>query len=175
MKDLLLQLIDSRIKDKLFLGTVKSVDNNTCKIEVLESKEEVFKAGLTSVFENLENRLVLVPKIGSIVLFGILGNKRAVILQHSDIEKIEWTQGNLTANIAEQEASLKLNELILAMKNGKFTIKNGTASLGEILSDGFNRLDQSVITTPSGPGNFSPADKLIFQQLKQKAEQLFDN
>jgi len=75
----------------------------------------------------------------------------------------EFKDGNVTINIGTQ---------LFEMKAGKFTIKSGSVNLKSILNDGFEQLDKAIILTPSGPGKFSPADKLVFADLKNKTNQL---
>jgi hypothetical protein len=67
---------------------------------------------------------------------------------------------------------IKIGNQLFEMKDGKFTIKSGNIDLKSILNDGFDQLIKAVLMTPSGPGKFSPADILVFTDLKAKTNQL---
>ena len=41
------------------------------------------------------------------------------------------------------------------------------ADLKEVLKTVFETLKNAIITTPSGPGQFSPNDKLVFEEAKK--------
>jgi hypothetical protein len=71
-----------------------------------------------------------------------------------------------------EKVIIKIGNQLFEMKDGKFTIKSGNIDLKSILNDGFDQLIKAVITTPSGPGKFSPADILVFEDLKTKTNQL---
>ena len=71
-----------------------------------------------------------------------------------------------------EKVIIKIADLVFEMKDGKFAIKTGNVSLKSILNDGFDQLGKAIIMTPSGPGKFSAADKLVFADLKDKTNQL---
>jgi hypothetical protein len=138
-------------KFTLIVGTVKDVENDTCTVDNYEDVR------LNAIIGDSESHYTVYPKVGSKVVIGRLENEdNAFVLGVSEIEKV----------------IIKIGNLLFEMKDGKFTIKSGNLSLKSILNDGFDQLDKAIITTPSGPGKFSPADKLVFEALKQKTNQL---
>ena len=71
-----------------------------------------------------------------------------------------------------EKVIIKIADLVFEMKDGKFAIKKGNISLNSILDKGFDQLNKAIIMTPSGPGKFSAADKAVFEDLKDKTNQL---
>lgn len=109
------------------------------------------------VTDDLNSQFTIYPKVGSQVVFGRLESEdNTVIVKVSEIDKI----------------TVKIGEQILEMKDGKFTIKVGEISLKSILNKAFERLKIAVINTPSGPGNFSPADVVEFEKYNTEVNQL---
>lgn len=153
--ELFKQVVNNSRKNKgkftLTVGTVKVVENDTCTVDNYEDVR------LNAVIEDTESQFTIYPKVGSKVIIGRLENEdNAFVLGVSEIEKV----------------IIKISDQLFEMKDGKFTIKSGNLSLKSILNDGFDQLNKAVIITPSGPGKFSPADKLVFTDLKDKTNQL---
>ena len=90
----------------------------------------------------------------------------------SDIEKLIIKMGNQLFEFKEGNVTISIGDQVFEMKSGKFKITNGDVSLKSILNDGFDQLGKAIIMTPSGPGKFSDADKLVFADLKDKTNQL---
>jgi hypothetical protein len=135
----------------LVVGTVKAIEGDTCTVANFEDVR------LNAVIDSLETQFTIYPKIGSKVIIGSLENSSDMaVLKFSEIDKV----------------TVKIGDQLFEMKENKFTIKSGEVDLKSILNDAFDRLDKAIITTPSGPGKFSPADKLIFKDLKTKTNQL---
>jgi hypothetical protein len=138
-------------KFTLTVGTVKAVEGDTCTVDNYEDVR------LNAIIEATESQFTVYPKIGSKVVIGRLENEdNTFVLGVSEIEKV----------------IIKIGNQIFEMKSGKFKITNGDVSLKSILNDGFDQLTKAIIMTPSGPGKFSAADKLVFTDLKNKTNQL---
>ena len=138
-------------KFTLIVGTVKSIENDTCTVDDYDDVR------LNAVLEDKESQFTVYPKVGSNVVIGRLENEdNAFVLGVSEIEKVV----------------IKIGDLLFEMKDGKFTIQNENASLKSILNDGFEQLKKAIIMTPSGPGKFSDADKIAFENLNTKTNQL---
>ncbi|WP_268848148.1 hypothetical protein [Flavobacterium aestivum] len=149
------QAIHSSRKNKgkftLTVGTVKAVENDTCTVDYYEDVR------LNAIIEDSKSQFTVYPKVGSKVVIGRLENEdNAFVVGVSEIEKV----------------TVKIGDLIFEINNGKFKIKSGSVSLKSILNDAFDQMNKAIITTPSGPGQFSAADKLVFKDLKQKTNQL---
>ena len=140
-------------KFTLLVGTVIAIDGDTCTVDNYEDVR------LNAIIDSLNSQFTVYPVIGSKVIIGRLGNEDDMfIVGVSEIDKI----------------SIKIGAQLFEMKQGKFTVKTGNISLKDILNDGFDRLENAIIPTPSGPGKFSPADKLVFATLKSKTNQLLN-
>lgn len=141
------------------VGKVTEINETTCTVERENDLPPLTDVRLTATIGDFENTIIVYPKIDSEVLCLEIENNKAEtsIISYTEIEKV----------------AIKINKATFIIENGKFTIKNDKADLKEILKSGFEQLDKSIITTPSGPGNFSPNDKLKFQELKQNILKLF--
>ena len=152
---LLAQVIKGNTKQTkgfvLFVGTVKAVEGDTCTVDDYEDVR------LNAIIEETDSQFTVYPKVGSKVVIGRLKNIKM------GNQLFEFKEGNVTISIGDQ---------VFEMKSGKFKITNGDVSLKSILNDGFDQLGKAIIMTPSGPGKFSAADKLVFADLKDKTNQL---
>ena len=152
---LLVQVIKGNTKQTkgfvLFVGTVKAVEGDTCTVDDYEDIR------LNAIIEETDSQFTVYPKVGSKVVIGRLKNTNSMfVIGVSEIEKL----------------IIKIGDQLLEMKDGKFAIKSANISLKSILNDGFDQLGKAIIMTPSGPGKFSAADKLVFADLKDKTNQL---
>lgn len=126
--------------------------NDTCTVG---NYEEV---RLNSVIDTMDSKFTVYPKKGSQVVIGRLENSDAAfVISCSEIDKVV----------------IKIKEQHFEMADEKFVIKNGQADLKKILSESLAQLQRAIITTPAGPGNFSPADAQKFSDLDEKVKQLF--
>lgn len=140
-----------RKKFTLLIGSVESVEGDTCTVDHYEEVQ------LNAIIDNLESQFTIYPKLGSKVIIARLDDSDSMfVVRVSEIDKV----------------TIKIGNQLFEMKDGKFTIKSGDVNLKSILNDAFNQLAQSIIMTPSGPGKFSVADVTIFNQLKVKSNQL---
>lgn len=159
----------SKGKFTLTVGTVTAIENDTCTVDQYEDVR------LNAIVEELDSQFTVYPKVGSKVVIGRLENEdNAFVLGVSEIEKLIIKMGNQLFEFKEGNVTIKVGDLLFEMKDGKFKIAKGSVSLQSILSDAFTQLSSSVITTPSGPGAFSAADILAFNNLKTKTNQLLE-
>lgn len=140
-----------RKKFTLIVGTIRAVEGDTCTVDNYEDVQ------LNAIIEDLESQFTIYPKVNSKVVIARLDDSDSMfVVRVSEIDKV----------------TIKIGDQLFEMNQGKFTIKAGDISLKSILNDGFKQLAQAIITTPSGPGAFSSADVAIFNDLKEKANQL---
>lgn len=140
-------------KFTLIIGTVKAVEGDTCTVDDYEDVR------LNSIEADLESQFTIYPKIGSKVAIGRLeGEDDATVIKYSEVDSV----------------LIKIGEMAFEMKDGKFTIKSGQVNLKSVLNAAFEQLQSAVINTPSGPGNFSPADVQVFQECNEKINQLME-
>lgn len=138
-------------KYTISVGTVKEINGSIC---IVDSYERV---RLNAIIDDLQSQITIYPKVNSKVIIAKLENEDDVfVVGYSEIERVVIKMGNQ----------------LFEMHEGKFTIKNQSADLKEILNSTYSQLKQSIINTPSGPGNFSPTDVQAFEQLNNKVNQL---
>lgn len=139
----------SRLQTRL--GVVKSLDGDVCVVDDLEDVR------LNSVIDDFQSQITVFPKLGSKVIVGMIENEDTpFLLKYSEIDRV----------------LIKVGNQIFEMKDGKFTIKNNAGDLKEILNTTFETLQNAIITTPSGPGSFSPDDIAAFVAQNQIVNQL---
>jgi len=154
-------------KFSLVVGTVKENNEDTCTVDDFEDVR------LNAVIDNLESQFTVYPKIGSKVIIGKLENESDMfVVRVSEIEKVKIKIENQLFEITAEKFSVEINDQLFEMKDGKFSIKVGSVSLKSILNNAFQKLKTAIITTPSGPGQFSPADKVAFEQYNNQVNQL---
>lgn len=67
---------------------VISVEDNFCHVVIEESQKDIWSCSINSIIENKDNKLIIYPKVGSIVVIGLTGDESASILAVSEVEKI---------------------------------------------------------------------------------------
>lgn len=140
-----------RGKFTITVGTVKEVQDDTCTVDDYQDVR------LNAIVDDLESQFTVYPKIGSKVIIAMLENESDMfVVKVSEVEKF----------------IIKIDDQLFEMKQGKFTIKSGNVNLKTILNNAFEKLKTAIITTPSGPGQFSPADKLAFENYNTQVNQL---
>lgn len=79
----------NRIPIVLDTAKVISIDGDKCHAVSLNTEIDYRKCSINSILENKNNKLIIYPKIGSIVIIGIFStNNNAVVLNVSEVEKI---------------------------------------------------------------------------------------
>lgn len=155
LDELLKQAVrQSRVKTgkyNLSIGTVKTINGDTCTVDDYEDVR------LNAVIADLPSQITVYPKQDSKVIIARLESEDdAFVVGVSEIDRVV----------------IKIDNQLFEMYEGKFTVKNSNADLKEILNSTYNQLKQSIINTPSGPGNFSPADIQAFEQINNKVNEL---
>lgn len=160
--EVITQLIEAKYNqlEKMIIvsGTVKTLRELDCDVS-REGFPDLLGVRLHSTTTPPDNFMRITPKVGSAVLCGIIENdiSEAVIISCGEIENV----------------TIQIEDAMLHMSKGKFTIKNKDADLKTILTKSFDQLINAKITTPSGTGFFSPDDKLEFQKQKNNTKNLF--
>lgn len=140
------------------IGTVTEITGVTCTVE-REELPPLYDVRLNAIDRSFENSILIYPTIGSEVLVLVVENEAAetAVVKYTEIDKV----------------IIKVGGALLEMSGGKFEFKNEASNLKEILTDGFTQLMNAIITTPSGPGQFSDVDKQGFEKLKTNTKELF--
>lgn len=167
LKQAILSLGKKRKKFTLIVGTVKDLEDDTCTVDNYEDVR------LNAIIDDLNSQFTIYPKVGSKVVIARLDDSDAMfVIRVSEIQKVIIKINDQLFEFNDEAVTFQKGNQLFEMKDGKFTIKVGNVSLKTILDKGFDQLDKAIITTPSGPGQFSPADKLVFQDLKAKSNQI---
>lgn len=138
-------------------GVVSEVREKDCDVK-REGKSPLLNVRLNSAITEIENFVRITPKKDSIALCGMIegSDTEAFLLSCSEVEKY----------------TVKINgsEFII---DGSFVFKNEQSDLKDIMIKTIDQIIKSIITTPAGPGQFSPADILVFNEQKSKINKLF--
>jgi hypothetical protein len=140
------------------IGTVTEITGVTCTVE-RDDLPPLYDVRLNAIDQHFDDCILIYPAIGSEVLCLVVENEPAetAIVKYTRIDKVIITLGGA----------------IFEMSGGKFEFKNEQSDLKQILTKTFTQLKNAVITTPSGPGQFSDPNKLEFESLKNQTENLF--
>lgn len=143
---------------QVVVAKVESVDkkSSTCDL-VVEGRADRPEARLRAVMDSSATGLIILPKKGSYVLAGLIGNKpeSSFVCGYSDIDEVF---------IDIPSSQMRVD------KNG-FLIKTGSNSLSGLISDLLDALMKLTVTTGTGPSG-TPININDFITLKQKFNQL---
>ena len=67
---------------------VQKVDGDVCHVVLEDTEEDVWNCTLNSILENSNDKMVVYPKVGSMVTVGLINRDSAVILSVSEVDKI---------------------------------------------------------------------------------------
>lgn len=153
MKEILLQLIDGRIPITLDVGTVKSVNGNTCHVESIHSSKDFFSCRINAIEKKQDNYLRVVPSIGSSVIIGVFkDSEKAVILSVSEVDEMEYSQNGTRVLVSGQGVEIErnktsfkdvLNDVLIELKNTVIEVAKVQSVLG-IPPDGTTKITSSI-------------------------------
>jgi hypothetical protein len=138
-------------------GVVTKINGTTCTVD-RGDRAPLEDVRLHALEQDCENHILIVPKVGSTVLVIEIENQPAetAIIKYTDIDKVE----------------IKINKAEFCLEKGKIRIKNKEANLLKSLTDLTKELAKAIIQTPSGPGSFSPANILKFNEINADINKL---
>lgn len=155
LKGLLDQHSKKQIPKQVVWGIVKEIDweSKTCTVTGLADDLDYYDVNL-----GIKNEIIK-PKIGSKCMIGSVENQEAetYLINAEEFDERIFISGDSELHITESG----------------FTVKRNESDLKLILKEAFEQLKAAKILTPSGPGKFSPDDKLKFEELKTKVLNLF--
>ncbi len=130
----------------LLNGTVTAVDGESCT--VLIGELELDEVRLKATINGGDNKLLLVPPVGSIVLVGSLTGDLTdlAVISCDEVEKLTYKQGQLTLEIDSTDSTVK--------------VENATTGLKALFQQLTDLLKQFKVTTPSGPSSGLVPDTL---------------
>lgn len=106
MRESLERLIKLCVQPSLALGEILEVKENSCTVELTESKKRLFKCSFNSVLDNEKNYLKVVPKVGSTVVVG-MENESSFILSVSEVERIEYKEEDMELRMSKDGFQLE--------------------------------------------------------------------
>lgn len=135
------ELIKSIVGDMSNLpvfGTVKSVDDETCAVE-LASGLEIPDVRLRATVDGSSDFLKLIPKRGSkVIMLSMTGQlDDLTLLKADEVEQLSYTQNGL--------------EILIDSTDKKISIKNDTTSLHDLFDDLTSLITNLKVNTPAGP------------------------
>ncbi|ROH98413.1 hypothetical protein EGI16_21500 [Chryseobacterium sp. G0240] len=140
-------------------GIVKSIEGNTCTVELSDGFEVSDVRLKATTDEN--DHLLVVPKVGS-----------SVLMISTDL-----TVDNLTVIKCDQASKMIFNENGLTVEidstDGRVKIKNSETSLFDIMQDLTTLLKQLKVYTPAGPSGTPLPDSVVqIQQFETKFKKI---
>ncbi|HHN48599.1 MAG TPA: hypothetical protein ENN08_06695 [Bacteroidales bacterium] len=131
-----------------YVGRVLSVTDDSCNVD--DNGFTFYNVRLRAAIDGKNNRVVLVPKVGSWVM----------------ISRIDQSEQFFVSQVSEVER-------VMMVIQDKYVIKNVATSLKTILNDLVTELKAAIINTPSGPGSISPSTMTKLDLVNAKVNKLF--
>jgi len=93
LKDTILALVKDQIKVQVVTGKIKSVDETKmiCDID-LQNAPDLLDVRLRSIIDEQEKGILILPKVGSYVLVGLINNRpeSSFVCGYSEVDKIRF-------------------------------------------------------------------------------------
>lgn len=146
------RIVESGLPHQLVTGSVKSVDqgNDTCTVE-RDDAPKLFKVRLNAVIDDITNKTVVYPAVGSKVLCAIIGNdsKEATIIKYSKIESV----------------IIKIGTTDYLIDASGYQIKRGNNNLKQLLNDFITEVQSIIVVQGTSPN--IPALEAIKTKINQ--------
>lgn len=143
-------------------ATVVSVQENTCSIK-LASELVLTDVRLCATISDEPDMMVIKPKVGSEVI---------VMSQTGKLDGLFIVKVDSVDNITFKKEDF---EIIIDGVTKKVTIKNGTANLGQLMSNLIDAIISAQVITPQGPGTIAPATQAQLMNIKLLFKSLLNN
>lgn len=161
MDEVLLQLIVSQIPLTIDVGIVKSVDGDICHVESETTEKDFFKVRINAIENNQDNRLKIIPEVGSSVVIGIFkGTEKAIILSVSKVSRLDFKQQTTEFEIDADGYQIKRDGI-----NLKNVLKQGLINQNKVNQE-LQKVMVSMGVTPDVPS---------LQSIKQNNEQVIND
>lgn len=110
MEDLIREIIKREIPLTLDIAKVIALKGDVCHVESLTTEKDFFKCRLNAIETNDNDKLKLTPSKGSTVVIGIFPNtEKAVVLNVSEVDQVEFVKGNTKFTINESGYDINRN------------------------------------------------------------------
>lgn len=143
-------------------ATVVSVGENTCSIKLV-SELVLTDVRLCATISDEPDMMVIKPKVGSEVI---------AMSQTGKLDGLFIVKVDAVDNITFKKEDF---EIIIDGATKKVTIKNGTANLGQLMSNLIDTIMSAQIITPEGPGTIAPVTQTQLTNIKTLFEALLNN
>lgn len=143
----------------LFNAEVISVEDESCTIDV--NGLHVDEVRLKATINGSSNKIMITPKIGSMVLVGSLTDdlKDLAVVNVDEVAKLEYVQDGLNITVDSND--------------GKIKVSNSSADLKNVLQQLADLLKQLKVYTPAGPSGTPLPDTIIaIEQFETSFKQL---
>jgi hypothetical protein len=142
----------------LINAEVTEVTGESCTVKYGEL--ELTEVRLKATINGNGDKLLMLPKVGSMVLIGSLTGdlKSLAVLRVNELEKLEYEQNGLKIGVDSTD--------------GKLSIQNNSINLKDVFQGLTDLLKQFKVTTPSGPSTAILPDTM---QAVMKFETDFKN
>jgi hypothetical protein len=156
IRDALHRFVTDRHTTVIFPCKVLQINENNGTIDVqdIQADQELYNVRLRASIDNLEG-VTLIPKIGSTVLVGAIGNSdNWVVLTHSEVSKVVMVSDAVRFEI-----------------NSHFLLKKNNDTLGSVISDFINAIQSMTVMTAQGPSSV-PINSAAFTAITARLNAL---
>jgi len=176
MEEIIRQAIE-RVAQKVLInavvvGTAKNVTDTQCDV-IREGAPELLDVTLNAIEGNLPSYTTIVPKEGSVVLAGVIENRKreAFIVCCSEVEKVIWKCGNATYEFKDASVIKKVGDTVHAMTPNAHEIKTGKENLKAVLEDLIDEILKITVPTSAGPSG-TPINAAAITAVKTRIPNL---
>lgn len=149
------------VDGSLIVGTVKSIEGDTCSVELNEDLL-LTDVRLKVAIGDGEDKFIIFPAIDSLVLMGSLSGdlKELAVIKCEKIARIEYLQGDL--------------QVIVDTETKKISVGNDEVNLKGLFAELKQLLSSFKVYTPGGPsGGPLPPTVAALQNFEQNVNKLF--
>lgn len=138
IRRILIEMIDERIPEGSFTGTVEKVNGDVCTVNPADGGPKFHKVRLKPSVDGKDFGVIIIPKIGSSVIVSPFGKKASghYVSQWGEVEQILMKTSNGAQILFKQDSTLELNGSNL----GGLVLVNGLLSRLNQLEARFNTL-----------------------------------
>lgn len=151
LKETIQALIKDQIKIQVFVGKVISVNENemTCDVD-LQNSPNLFDVRLRAVIDNNEKGILIVPKINSYVLVGLIDNniQSSFVCGYTEIDKYRLLIDEIVLSGDSFGGLVKVEELTQKLNDIESAVNQLTASFNSHTHTSPPAPTNPVVTTP---------------------------
>lgn len=138
-------------------GKVKTVRDLDCDVS-RDGQPDLLDVRFHAVLDTVNNVIKIKPKVGSVVLVGLIENSPvdAFIISFSEIEKV----------------SVKLDSTFLEVSKDGIKAERNGQNVKTVLIDTIEAIKTGVVATSTGPASFDPSTQLKITQELSKLSQI---